>query len=307
MTVRRDGANREIAAGGRALLLMGKGIAAGLRYRIAHAERTSFDDYNTRALEQAPAFEAELPWHFGPITGSCSGSGGIVLFGLNDSLDLAPDASASVEARAGGQTARLYVRHSGLPWYIPYDSSDETPYPLLDRCRIGGGEFALRSHGIGLVLGCQSVEGVQSGTVRRTWPEGVPPYEQPHLSFLAAPHLGPWHGLTLNTRLLLTDTRPIFKARSALTFSIHPINTREFIDIKLLADYWSERDTITFAGSSDWGNPVYNCGSEIAFHISDFRFFGKIDNLLNRKFAYVPGYYSPGITFRWGFNWYLQK
>jgi hypothetical protein len=46
---------------------------------------------------------------------------------------------------------------------------------------------------------------------------------------------------------------------------------------------------------------------EIGVHVKTFRFFSKIDNLLNRRIAYVPGYTLPGLTFRWGVAWFLQK
>jgi hypothetical protein len=304
---RRDGANREISLGARAFMPLGIAGEAGLRYRMVNIERQSFDGFDAAAIEHAPAFEGRLPWRLGPVAGSCSGAGGIVLYGLRDSLDMAPDVSAGAEAEAGGQAARIYVRHTGLPWYIPYDTTDDTPYPYLDRCRIGGGEITLHSRGFGIVLGCQSIEGIQEATARKAWPANAPPYEQPHLVFLAAPALGPWRGLTLDGRVLVSDIKPLVKARGAVAWSIHPVNTREFIDLKLHVDYWSGRDSVVFAAIRDWGRPICNAGGEIAFHISDFRFFGKVDNLLNRKFAYVPGYYTPGITFRWGFNWYLQK
>ena len=47
--------------------------------------------------------------------------------------------------------------------------------------------------------------------------------------------------------------------------------------------------------------------SKAAFQFHSFRLFMRVDNVLNRKFAYVPGYFMPGLTFRWGFNWYFQR
>jgi len=79
------------------------------------------------------------------------------------------------------------------------------------------------------------------------------------------------------------------------------------IELRLGGDYWSKREVIQFADLTDWGKPVFDLNFSTIVHVRSFRLFYKIDNLLNRKFSYVPGYFSPGITFRWGFNWIIQR
>ena len=91
------------------------------------------------------------------------------------------------------------------------------------------------------------------------------------------------------------------------SYAAHPAGTREYIDVRLGVDYWSLRDALFFADRNDWNREIVNVTCEVTVHVSTFRFFAKIDNLLDRKYAYVPGYYSAGVTFRWGISWYLQK
>jgi len=106
---------------------------------------------------------------------------------------------------------------------------------------------------------------------------------------------------------MLSDRKPVVKNATSISFITHPADTREYIESRVSLDYWSPRDTITYAGINTWNREIYDLNLEIATHVRTFRFFAKIDNLLNRRFAYVPGYYSPGLTFRWGIDWYLQK
>jgi hypothetical protein len=70
-------------------------------------------------------------------------------------------------------------------------------------------------------------------------------------------------------------------------------------------DYWSERDPVHFAGHYGWDYPIYDLNVKVTAHIKTFRLFYKIDNLMNMRQAYIPGYFSPGVTFRWGINWFI--
>jgi hypothetical protein len=71
-------------------------------------------------------------------------------------------------------------------------------------------------------------------------------------------------------------------------------------------DYWSGRDFSDIGQSENWNRPIYDLQCKIAVQVRTFRLYYKMNNMLDRKIAYVPGYYLPGLTFRWGFNWLLQ-
>ena len=202
---------------------------------------------------------------------------------------------------------RIYASNSAIPWCIPYDTAHYNDAPLLDRYTLFGGEVDLKRGTIALLLGAQSVQGVERSTISMAWPQGMTPFNQSSYSLLVAPRFGPWHGFALEARTFLCDEKPFVKSRGKLSVGTHPAHTQEFIDLSLCFDYWSERDPVSYAGKNDWNRPVYDFNAECTVQASAFRFYGKIDNILNRKFAYLPGYYSPGITFRWGFGWYLQK
>ena len=67
--------------------------------------------------------------------------------------------------------------------------------------------------------------------------------------------------------------------------------------------YWSPRTPVEFAGRT-WGTaPIIDIGTVVTAEIKQFRLYWKVDNILNRNNAYLPGYEMPGIIFRWGFSW----
>jgi hypothetical protein len=304
---RHDGSNRELSCAVRANVPFPGRVSAAMLYRVRQTARKTFDRGEPTALEQTPALSLGFRRDAGRLAATLSASGGYTLFRLDRAFGTAPALSAECSAEYGRQGARAYVTLSALPYDIPYDSSPGLSAPLLDRYLMTGGEASLRRGKAAIVLGCQSIRGVEKVTVLHAWPENTVPYAQPRLVFLAAPELGPWRGFSLSSRALIADARPVLKSQTLLSFTAHPAETKEHIDLRLGFDYWSVRDPVVFATLSDWNRPICNVSFELAAHIVSFRFFGKIDNLLNRKHAWVPGYWSPGITFRWGIGWFLQR
>ena len=299
--------NTDLSFAARGGMHLSDSAVASLLYRITDIDRSPFARGSSRSIAQTPEFSLTLPVRSAPLGIVATGAIGYMVYSLNDSLAYTPTWSLGATAHLGAQEVRLYARTSALPYDIPYESALFIPGLLLDVYHTIGAEVALKASGAGLVLGCQSVSGVDSMTVRRAWPLGVAPYEQPHATFLLAPSFGPWHGFTLQDRAMLTDSRPTIKNEASLSFLNHPEDTREYIDAKISYVYWSHRDNITYAGDAAWSREVNDLDFELAAHVRTFRFFAKIDNLLDRKLDYVPGYYSPGLTFRWGIAWYLQR
>ncbi|MGA2506833.1 MAG: hypothetical protein ABSF80_05080 [Chitinispirillaceae bacterium] len=307
--VRSDGVNKELSFGAQAQVpLRDSAGALAIIYRMKQITRKPFDFSESSALEQTPELSLTLRRRLGPFRASCTATAGYEVFRLDRVFGYTSSWSISAEAAYGGQLLRAYAKQTALPCNIPYDSATmDNDAPLLDHYRVAGSELLLERGAASIVLGCQSIEGVEPITVRNAWPEATPPYEQPDIVFLAAPSLGPWHGFTLSSRTMIADRRPVVKTNALLSCTTHPADTREYFDIRLGFDYWSPRDPVVFANILDWNRPVCNVSFELAVHVISFRFFGKIDNLLDRKYAYVPGYYTPGVTFRWGFCWFLQR
>ena len=162
-------------------------------------------------------------------------------------------------------------------------------------------------HRFSLLTGYQWCYGIDTLAAARSWASQTPPYRQPQSVFIVAPALHRWNGIGLSSRFMFSDTRPFIKMQGALSLLVFPKLTNEAFDIRIECNYWSERERIVFAELTDWNRPVVDVNFIATAHIKSFRLVYKIDNLLNREFSYVPGYYAPGITFRWGFSWFIQR
>lgn len=305
-SIRTDAKDREIAAALRSgIKLLGKD-SLSLSYNLNRTAYSLFD--KSHVLSFLHRVETQYNYHFRLLNfdGHVQAGAGLTYFSQEDTSEIAEIYNIATSIEKENQHYRFYFQKDNIPFTINYDSLvfDQV---LLDPYYKAGAEAFFGWHNVNLLLGYQMVYGTDSTTVRKFWPNGIVPYQQPVSSFVIAPTLGRWHGLALRTSAIISDCKPYLKLHSALSFLAHPSNTREYIDIALTFDYWTERELITFAGFKDWNIPIYNLGLEMAAHIRSFRLFYKVDNILNRRHAYVPGYYSSGITFRWGFNWYLQR
>jgi len=105
---------------------------------------------------------------------------------------------------------------------------------------------------------------------------------------------------------MLSEKRPFIKSKSILSYDINRSGKSLHMIFDLGFDYWSEREYMDYGGIDIWNRPIYDLHLKTTAHIKTFRLFYKIDNLFNRKIAYLPGYYMPGLVFRWGFNWLIQ-
>lgn len=304
--IRHDAKDREFNLAVRPGIEVAKNDSLGLCYNFNRTAYTLFNQSDMQINLHQPELQYDHHFRLNNLEGVAKASAGLTFFSMEDTSAISTNWNLSASLKGENQQYRIYFQQDNIPFTINYDSLlyDQV---LLDGYYKAGAEVDWNWGKAGLLLGYQFVYGTDSSTVLKSWPMGVVPYQQPVSSFVVAPTLGRWHGLALKSNLMISDSKPFLKIHSALSFVAHPVNTREYIDAALTFDYWSERDNISFAGFQDWNVPIYNIGLEMAAHIRSFRLFYKVDNILNRRFAYVPGYYSPGITFRWGFNWYLQR
>lgn len=199
-----------------------------------------------------------------------------------------------------------YFLRDNLP-ATPHFMHVDTTSALRSIYNRAGVEIRKRWQLLAMLVGYQWCTMLDSTFVNRYWVESAPPFHQPQSSLIFAPTLGRLHGFELMSRTFFSASKPYIKTYNLLSLQIYPSSTTEVIDLKLGCDYWSERDRVTFAGVSGWNRPIINVSFEAAAHIRSFRLFYKIDNLLNRNDAYIPGYQLPGITFRWGLNWFIQR
>ena len=172
-----------------------------------------------------------------------------------------------------------------------------------------GAEAAAQTRFAGILVGYRNQTNDDPLLLRSLWPEGCPPYRQPRNTVIVAPWTERVGGFAMLSRVIITDTKPFVKASASLSHVTHPAGMEHTFETEIGFDYWSENEAAasyrTAAGYYGWNDPIFDLNVKVTAHIKTFRLFYKIDNLLNRKLSYVPGYFSPGLTFRWGLNWFL--
>jgi|GEM_PF-1133495 len=238
--------------------------------------------------------------------------------GKEDStLVYAPVWSAKINAAFDRYRLNLFVERDNLHYQPVFDSL-ATNGTLHDRYIRTGIDMEGSWRAASLLVGYQWCTPIDYPGIERAWLSQAPPYEQPQSVLIIAPSMKRWKGVELSSRVMLSEKRPFVKMNGSLSLLIFPHLTNEAIDLRLNVDYWSERDQIRFAGHKissdpdtimfdDWSREILDINVVASVQIKSFRLNYKIDNLLNRNFAYIPGYRSPGITFRWGFSWFIQR
>ncbi len=284
-----------------------KSDSAGISFLTSWGKTEQFDRSSNENLLFSPRLFYKLY-----NTGSHSQfhvdvKGGVEIGTSKDSVVIFPSWHTGIVLTRGGHELRAYFEQDNISNSVPLDTSTYSAPQLLDNYFKGGIEYYLHSDKAQILFGYQFLSGINNSSISSVWPAGIPPYTQPRSVFILSPAVGRWKGFALSGTGFFSDQKPYIKAQSRLSYVFHPMSTSEYIDINLGFEYWSERDPITFAGRNDWNKAFYNLDLEIAAHILSFRLFYKVDNILNRQFAYAPGYYSPGLTFRWGFNWFIQR
>ena len=214
--------------------------------------------------------------------------------------------NVNAKIEANGRMLRVYSIHDFASYPIIYDTANLPFKVFFDPYDAHGAELFAFYKKIGVTTGVCALSGLSGADSAEIWPHNVLPYQQPRLSYVVAPIFGQWRGLSAASRWMFSDKKPYVKAQTSLSYQAHPLHWKEHILLDLALDYWSARDTMTYGDTSNWNREIYNMYFKAAVQIKTFSLFYKIDNMLNRNFAYVPGYRMPGITFRWGFQWLIQ-
>jgi hypothetical protein len=294
--------------------LLNNNDSAGLIYSAYVTRQTLYNDSLRNAQQHSPSLFYSKKFHLKGLQGNISIDGGVILSSFRNSLFADPHFNLNAQIGSDKSIYRIFVNQDLLPLIASPDTQllatpDSLPGYEFENTRYfrAGTELFHRWNKFNLTLGYQYVSKIDSASVAHAWPLGIAPYQQPRSTFIIAPAFLQSEKLAFYANAMISDSKPYIKAFGKITYTTHPFNTSEFIDVSLYADYWSERDLVEFAGKTNWNKPVLHPGLEIAAHIKTFRLYYKVDNFLNRQFAYVPGYYNPGITFRWGFNWFIQR
>lgn len=277
----------------------------GFKHNLNLNKREFFDHSEKLILENTPELFYNRSFETGGVRGDLYGSAGALLLTRHNLTSITPTAALNADLEKQNHKLSLFLRQGAIPVYPSFDSRYFDAY--TDDYRVLGTELFLDNELWGILFGYQFTQGISDLTVSNAWPEGKAPYKQPRHTFIIAPGTSRWKGLSFSAKAMLSDSRPYVKASGILSHVVHPAGTAEFIETQLALDYWSQRDPVSFADFRKWHDPIYDLNLKITAHIRSFRLFYKVDNLLNRRHAYVPGYFSPGVTFRWGINWFIQR
>jgi hypothetical protein len=278
-----------------------------IEYSLQQQKRIRFSGTKWKSMEQSLTARHSHGLNIGGLGLRACFSGGIDRVVIEDSLEQALKYSVGVNAKAGGQKLSVYTKRDRFPVQIPYDTSfSPIPGAILDRYFIHGAEALLKYRLSGITAGIAVTSDVDTSKARWFWPGGVLPYSPPKLAWSVSPFFGRWYGLAVKSSWIFADAKPYVKSSSNISFHSPGGKHRQRLFVDLGFDYWSEREPITYGGIDIWSRPIFDLHTKITVQIKTFRLFYRMDNLLNRKTAYVPGYFLPGLTFRWGFNWLLQ-
>ena len=284
-----------------------KNDSIGLKFSGNRNKIKAADSISLSALQFRPELRWNHPFTFFSVHGETVAEAGYELYIHEDSLF---EQSPFFHLFLNTEFKQYNVHFSAIKenlHYLPLPDSLLENTVSNDSYFRTGVELQKKWNMIDLLVGYYWCSEMDTLGVKRAWFSGSVPYRQPRSVFIISPDLGPLKGWSFNSRLMLSDTKPHVKLQCEIALHAFPKLTHESIDVRLGMDYWSERDSVVFAGLSQWHRPITDIYFAASFHIKSFRLTYKIDNLLNRNSSYLPGYYAPGINFRWGFSWFIQR
>lgn len=241
-------------------------------------------------------------------TGLLQTNGGLKFIKCNGQLETKPVWNISLKNSFAGQNLLIYAKQDNFPPHIPYNNYlfTRTPGKLTSYYRSYGVEAFLQHNTLGLIAGICYMDNEKDSIEYQTWPNGIPPYEEPNYVISLTPIFGRWHGISFSSEWMFADKKPHVKSNSLLSFHITKKHKTQHVFLDFGLNYWSERDSVYYAGYDKWYRSIFDIHMKATIQIKTFRLFYKVDNILNRKIAYVPGSFMPGLVFRWGFNWLIQ-
>jgi len=274
------------------------------RDEIERNDKSRLVNHYTRAALTFTQHYTFLPIN---LLGTAKGGIGYAFVNVNEKLEPNLTWHITLTHTLGNQNLKLFALQDILPPTIPYNNAIPIfPGNLTDGYQSYGAESELRYKKIGLNLGYCYMYDVSPLSVDKAWPHQIAPYEEPRWVVTVTPLLGQWHGLSLFSQWMFSETKPLIKSKSILSCHLNRDKKAMHLFIDLGINYWSKREPVSYAGITKWHRPILDLNVKTTVQIKTFRLFYKIDNVLNSPIAYVPGYFMPGLIFRWGFNWLIQ-
>lgn len=245
-------------------------------------------------------------YQLGKIAGNASLEAGGIFVKLNDKRENNPHLAFWGEAYLGNQRLSINAANTILPPQVTFDSENSiTPGDLVDSYNSFGADLFLNKGCHSVLLGYKGVRSLKERSDSLYWSPGIMPYKTAGNNFILAPSFFTGKKVSLSSTWLFTDSKPYIKSKSSLLFHIHKDGRVQHTFLSFDLMYWSKRDKAEFAGVDKWNREVWDVNFHATVQIKTFRLYYKIDNILNRQNTFVPGFYLPGLTLRWGFNWQI--
>ncbi len=303
----RRGESFMTGGGGRACYSIGKDDTLSAALRVGRDERVRHDQSKLVTHDTRPSITYRYGFNTNRIGLFAQATFGYAFIKCNDRLEHIPAWKILVSGSVAGQNVRVYAQQDILPPVTPFDTAFTLfPGHLAEAYQTVGAESFIKYKKIGMIAGVCMINGIDSSAAAQAWPGGVLPYPEPRRVLMVTPLFGEWHGISLSSQWLFSDKKPVIKSTSTLSCHLNRTGSTRHLFVDFGFDYWSRRDSIFYGGIDTWHRPVLDLHARTAVQIKSFRLFYKIDNIFNSKIAYVPGYYMPGLVFRWGFNWLIQ-
>jgi hypothetical protein len=274
-------------------------------YRASAAYKTLYSGQMLKSQVHHATARYSHALSAGAASGAAYVEGGYEGARIDDDISIEPVWTAGVRGEWGGQRLALYAKRAMLALALPYDSlSAHTAATRFFHSY--GAQLRVSHKKAGLMLGYHANADLARDAVNRQWTAGMAPYDAPGSVLTIAPMFGRWRGLALSSALFVSDRRPYLKNHTVASLLLSSQKQVHRFGLDLIFDYWSPRDPLSFGGIDTWHSPIIDLHLKMTVQVQNFRLFYKVDNMLNRRNAYIPGYFMPGLTFRWGFNWLLH-
>jgi len=280
-----------------------------IRYSFMRDDKVRFDGEKWKLITHETLVSHAHALSAGPLDLSLSGRIGYRWITIRDTLEKSPGLIWDVNCwtTLSRQKLGVFIRQDMQPLELPYDTIlPLEPGAFMNKYRLYGMQSLLSFTWAGLYVGMVIADDVSGFKTAYYWPRGIVPYAPPGRVLTVAPLFGRWYGIAASSSWMFSNTKPYVKSHSTLSYQSPGRGNRQRLFIDMGFDYWSEREPILLGGIDIWHRPIYDLQCKITVQIRTFRLYYKINNLFDRRFAYIPGYYLPGLTFRWGFNWLLQ-
>ncbi|MFW5959534.1 MAG: hypothetical protein ACOCSE_00270, partial [Chitinivibrionales bacterium] len=235
-------------------------------------------------------------------------STGPVLLNMNDSLENRITWDIYAASSFSLFDINFHAAQRSINPVIPPDNasfSDTTDYfpkgTVLDMYRLYKAEIRLNAKKAGITGGIMYVKGISWRSVYSAWPDSRPPYPNPDLAFFVEPFLGRWNGFSLSSKWVISTEKPFLKSDSHISYLLNSEHNNRHLLFDLGFEYWSPRSKMYREMEEPDYREFYNLYFKNTVQINSFRLFYKIDNIFNRRFTQVPGYYHAGLSFHYGF------